>query len=93
MTSRDDADDSLAAAIIRLREQEGSQVKLAKKLGTTDRTVKRWEHGAVPQPKWRPKLIKLGVAAQLFERAEEREQIEKRLRAIEGEIARIRLLV
>ena len=55
--------------------------------------MKRWERGVVPQPKHRPALIRLGVDAQLFERAEEKEQIEKRLRSVEGEIARIRALL
>jgi transcriptional regulator with XRE-family HTH domain len=89
VTSRDDAQDSRAAAIIRLRPQ----AKLAREVGVAERTVKRWERGVVPQPKHRPALIRLGVDAQLFERAEEKEQIEKRLRSVEGEIARIRALL
>jgi len=85
--------DTLAAAIIRLRERAGSQVKLAKELGTTDRTVKRWERGAVPQKKYRPALIRRGVDSRLFEHAGMGEQIERRLRLVEGEIARIRQLL
>ena len=84
--------DTLAAAIIRLRKKVGSQPKLAKEVGTTDRTVKRWERGALPRGKHRAALIRLGVDPQLFERAGTG-QIERRLRLVEGEIARIRQLL
>lgn len=93
MTARDVQDGTLADAIVRLRREVGSQAKLARKVGATERTVKRWEAGAVPQRKFRPALTSLGVDPQLFESAELREEIEKRLRRAEGEIARIRALL
>lgn len=93
VTTREVSEDSLAAAIIELRQRVGSQVKLAKKVGTTERTVKHWEHGTVPQRKWRPALIRLGVDVRLFERAETRQEVERRLRLVEAEVARIRVLL
>lgn len=93
MTSRDGGSDTLVGAIISARERAGSQKKLADALGTTERTVKRWEKGAVPQPRWRPGLIQLGVDEELFEKSQDRRQIEGRLRALEAEIAAIRKLL
>jgi transcriptional regulator with XRE-family HTH domain len=92
VTSRDRLNGNLAAAIIRLRQQVGSQVKLANAVGTTERTVKRWEKGVVPQAKFRPALTDLGVDERLFARAEMWEEVEARLRDVEAEIARIREL-
>jgi hypothetical protein len=100
VTSRDKPDDTLAGAIIKLRERIGSQVKLAKAVGKagnveppTERTVKRWEHGARPQAKFRPALISLGVDARLLERAGLREEAERRLRFVESEVAKLRQLL
>lgn len=81
------------SAIIALRKRVGSQAKLAELLGTTDRTVKRWERGAVPNGRFKKALIAQGIPEELFERAKEREQIEERLRIVESEIAQIRRIL
>lgn len=93
VTSRASGEGTLVSAIIHVREHVGSQAKLAAELGTTERTVKRWEKGSVPQPKWRAGLIQLGVDARLFESAANRAQVESRLRKLEAEIATIRKLL
>jgi transcriptional regulator with XRE-family HTH domain len=94
VTPPEQPDDSLAGTIIKLRERLGlSQVKFAKLVGTTERTVKRWEGGVVPQKKFRPALIAQGVDTRLFERAAMREQAERRLRFVESEVAKLRQLL
>lgn len=95
VTSREGEGVSLPAAIRETRSVHGwSQVRLANELGTSERTVKRWEAGqAVPSSEFRQRLIILGVAAELFERAETAEEVERRLRILEGEIAKVRALL
>lgn len=92
MTPREAQGGTLAAAIVALRKRLGSQVKLAEAVGVTDRTVKRWEKGAVPEEPARSELIRLGVPEALFH-AYVREEVERRLRAVEAETARIRELL
>lgn len=86
-------EDTLAAAIIRLRKDVGSQAKLAAKTGVSERTVKRWERGAVPQRPAREALVRLGIQPTLFASADLRDEIETRLRTVEAEVARIRELL
>jgi transcriptional regulator with XRE-family HTH domain len=93
VTPREADEDTLPAAIIALRKSVGSQAKLAAKVGVAERTVKRWERGAMPQGAAKAALIALGLPPRLFERAEIRDEIEDRLRRLEGEIARIRELL
>jgi DNA-binding XRE family transcriptional regulator len=93
VTPRGKPDDTLSGAIIKLRQRVGSQVKLAKLVETSERTVKRWEGGVVPQKKFRPALIAQGVDARLFEDAAEREQMRKRLRFVESEVAKLNELL
>lgn len=47
----------------------------------------------MPAPRYRAKLIALGVSAELFAAAATRAQVEDRLRVLEGEIAAIRGLL
>jgi transcriptional regulator with XRE-family HTH domain len=86
-------EDTLPAAIIALRKSVGSQAKLAAKAGVAERTVKRWERGALPQGPAKAALVALGIPPRLFERAELRDEIEARLLRLEAEIARIRELL
>src|SRR5205814_2113059 len=92
VTSPDEEDGTLADAIVALRGRRRlSQEQLAAQVGVSDRTVKRWESGkAFPRKDARGELIRLGVDPRLFLRPEVRAEVESRLRAVEGEIARIR---
>lgn len=81
--------DTLAAAIIALRESLGSQPKLAAAAGVSERQVKRWERGALPGLPAQKKLVQLGIPAELFIRVN-LDEIDRRLRAVEAECARIR---
>jgi DNA-binding transcriptional regulator YdaS (Cro superfamily) len=96
VTSREEGGDTLAAAIIALRKRVGSQAKLAKLLSTTDRTVKRWERGAVPNGRFRQALIAEGIPAELFEQATRRELLEAGVRQVQDladQVEQLRRLV
>lgn len=95
VTTRERVKVSLPAAIRQARAERGwSQVRLASEVATTERTVKRWESGqAVPTGKVRLRLVSLGVPSGLFERSETAGEVERRLRAVEGEIVKLRALL
>lgn len=90
MTSPDASADTLADAITTLRKRMGSHAKLAEAVGASERQVKRWQKDAVPGGKHREALIRLGVPAALFLSASTRADLDRRLRAVEGEIASLR---
>ena len=93
VTPRDREPESLAQAIIALRKKVGSQDKLAKATGVSERTVKRWEKGALPVKKYRSALIELGIDPRYFEESISPAAFRKRLEAVEREIAALRRLL
>lgn len=84
---------SLPEAIIALRKAHGSHDKLAQRLGTSRQTIIRWEKGSRPDLFYRTQLIELGVPEDLLERRVSQDELDRRLRRVEGELAELRRLL
>jgi hypothetical protein len=75
---------TLATEILRLRREYGSHDKLGAALGGASRTtIIDWERGAMPQKKYRAKLVALGIDPKLFLHPPD---VQRRLRRAERQL-------
>lgn len=84
---------TLASEIVRLRKEYGSHDKLADELGTYRQTVIDWEGGAMPQKRYRDKLVSLGIDPALFIPPDTRRRLataERHLRDAQRELRELR---